>query len=148
MFLKYLWLATAPFYLSASSLFKYVVLFCVFCFFILFGSSFQWNVTKNKNLEYNNKKGNLMYSTFKNKSFINYLFFVLFVIVLLLDIYSLIVMFQNYNLSTLISKGFHQVAYITLQDEANTWRTFYNLLPYCFCFLLQGIFWFSSKESG
>ena len=89
-----------------------------------------------------------MYSTFKNKSFINYLFFVLFVIVLLLDIYSLIVMFQNYDLSTLISKGFNQVAYITLQDEANTWRTFYNLLPYCFCFLLQGIFWFSSKESG
>lgn len=133
-------LATVPFYLSASSLFKYVVLFCVFYFFILFGSSFQWYVTNNKNLEYNNEKGKLRYSTFKNKSFINYLFFVLFVIVFLLEMYSLIVMFQNYNLSTLVSKGFQQVAYITLQDEENIWRTFYNLLPIVSAFYFRGFF--------
>ena len=133
-------LATVPFYLSASSLFKYVVLFCVFYFFILFGSSFQWYVTNNKNLEYNNEKGKLRYSTFKNKSFINYLFFVLFVIVFLLEIYSLIVIFQNYNLSTLVSKGFQQVADITLHDEENIWRTFYNLLPIVSAFYFRGFF--------
>ncbi len=49
-------------------------------------------------------------------------------------------MFQNYKLSTLVSKGFQQVAYITLQDEENIWRTFYNLLPIVSDFYFGGFF--------
>jgi len=133
-------LATVPFYLSDSLLLKYVVLFCVFYFFILFGFSSQWYVTNNKNLEYNNKKGKLRYPKFKNKSFINYLFFVLFVIVSLQEIYTLIVIFQNYNLFTLLSKGFQQAAYVTSQDEENISKTFYNLLPIVSAFYFRRFF--------